>query len=181
YYAMLDEVADVLRSMLLHTPPNVGGGLYDLARGIKQAAALRKLDMPQRRDLLDLFTISAAELLERWFESEPVKAAFGFDAVVGNFASPYAAGTAYVLLHHVFGEVNGQKGQWGHAVGGMGAITQAMAAEARARGVEISLDAEVSRVQVEAGRVKSVVLHDGSEIMARQVVANVNPRLLYQQ
>ena len=72
-------------------------------------------------------------MLDRWFESEPIKAAFGFDAVVGNFASPYTPGSAYVLLHHVFGEVNGKRGQWGHALGGMGAITQAMAREARAR------------------------------------------------
>ena len=83
-------------------------------------------------------------MLERWFESEAVKAAFGFDSIVGHFASPFATGTAYVLLHHCFGEVNGQQGQWGHAIGGMGAITQAMAQEAQARGVEISTDAAVT-------------------------------------
>ena len=65
--------------------------------------------------MLDLFTKSAGDVLDRWFESAPIKAAFGFDAVVGNFASPYTPGSAYVLLHHVFGEVNGQRGQWGHA------------------------------------------------------------------
>ena len=81
--------------------------------------------------MLDLFTKSAGDVLDRWFESEPIKAAFGFDAVVGNFASPYTPGSAYVLLHHVFGEVNGKRGQWGHAIGGMGAITQAMAARMR--------------------------------------------------
>ena len=86
--------------------------------------------------MLDLFTKSAGEVLDRWFESGPIKAAFGFDAVVGNFASPYTPGSAYVLLHHVFGEVNGKRGQWGHARGGMGAITQAMAAECAARGVD---------------------------------------------
>jgi len=181
YYTMLDSVADVLRSLLLQTPPNSGGGLHDLFKAAKQALALRKLDLPQRQDLLDIFTLSAAELLERWFESDPIKAAFGFDAIVGNFASPYAAGTAYVLLHHVFGEVNGNKGQWGHAVGGMGAITQAMAAEAKARGVEISLDAEVVRVSTSSGRVKSVVLSNGSEIETHRVIANINPKLLYQQ
>ena len=79
-----------------------------------------------------------ATILDRWFESAPIKAAFGFDAVVGNFASPYTPGSAYVLLHHVFGEVNGKRGQWGHAIGGMGAITQAMAAECTARGVDDS-------------------------------------------
>ena len=100
----------------------------------KVAKRFRALDLAGQRDVLDLFTKSAGDMLDRWFESAPIKAAFGFDAVVGNFASPYTPGSAYVLLHHVFGEVNGKRGQWGHARGGMGAITQAMAAEcARAR------------------------------------------------
>ena len=83
--------------------------------------------------LLDLFTISAGEYLERFFEGDPIKAVFGFDGVVGNYASPYTPGSAYVLLHHVFGQVNGVKGAWGHAIGGMGAITQAMARAAADR------------------------------------------------
>jgi phytoene dehydrogenase-like protein len=98
---------------------------------------------------------------------------------VGNFASPYTPGSAYVLLHHVFGEVNGRKGVWGHAVGGMGAITQAMAAEALARGVEITTDAEVLCIAVKDGRARAAVLADGSEIEARCVISNVNPKLLY--
>jgi phytoene dehydrogenase-like protein len=118
-------------------------------------------------------------LLDGWFESDALKAAFGFDAVVGNFASPYAPGSAYVLLHHVFGEVNGKAGQWGHAIGGMGAITQAMAAEARARGVVIDCGAEVARLVVNDGRTRGVVLKDGREIAARAVAANVNPKLLF--
>ena len=81
-----------------------------------------------------------------WFESAPVKAVFGFDAVVGNYASPYHPGTAYVLLHHCFGEVNGKRGVWGHAIGGMGAITQALAAEARRLGVEIECNAPVEKI-----------------------------------
>ena len=76
----------------------------------------RARSLAGRRDVLDLFTKSAGDLLDRWFESAPIKAAFGFDAVVGNFASPYTPGSAYVLLHHVFGEVNGKRGQWGHAL-----------------------------------------------------------------
>ena len=181
YYTTLSRLADVLRRLVLHTPPNIGGGLNDLVRGVKQIAPLRKLNMSQKRDLLDVFTISAAEFLDRWFESAPVKAAFGFDAVVGHFASPYAAGTAYVLLHHVFGEVNGKQGEWGHAVGGMGAITQALAAEAQVRGVEISLEAEVERVNVKKGRASGVQLTNGKEITARRIVANINPKLLYQR
>ena len=136
YYAMLDRVADVLRELVLATPPSVGGGIGALLDAWKVARRFRALDLAGRRDVLDLFTKSAGEVLDRWFESDPIKAALGFDAVVGNFASPYTPGSAYVLLHHVFGEVNGKRGQWGHARGGMGAITQAMAAECAARGVD---------------------------------------------
>jgi phytoene dehydrogenase-like protein len=179
YYAMLDRVADVLRALLLETPPNVGGGIHDLFQTWKVGGRLRKLDLQGRRDVLDLFTKSAGEILDRWFESDPIKAALGFDSIVGNFASPYTPGSGYVLLHHVFGEVNGKRGQWGHALGGMGAITQAMAAEATARGVALHTDAAVARVLSANDRVYGVVLDDGSEILSERVVSNVNPRLLY--
>jgi phytoene dehydrogenase-like protein len=181
YYAMLDGVVDVLRALLLETPPNVGGGIHDLFQTWKVGGRLKRLSLPARRDLLDLFTKSAGDVLDQWFESDPIKAAFGFDAVVGNFASPYTPGSAYVLLHHVIGEINGKRGQWGHAVGGMGAITQAMAAEARVRGVALFTNASVARVLTHDGRACGVALADRTEIVARRVVANVNPKLLYQQ
>jgi len=174
YYRTIESVAGVLRGAVLETPPNVGGGVCDLLRFAGMGLRLKKLDMESRRDLLELFTRSAAELLERWFESEPIKAAFGFDAVVGNYASPFHPGTAYVLLHHCFGEVNGKRGIWGHAVGGMGAISEALAAEARRLGVAIECNAPVARV-----RQGSVALEDGRELAARAIVANVNPKLLY--
>src|SRR5512142_2615307 len=164
YYAMLDRVAGVLRLLALETPPNVGGGLADWMRAWNVGGRLKRLDLPGRRDVLDLFTKSAGDVLDARFESDPIKAAFGFDAVVGNFASPYTPGSAYVLLHHVFGEVNGKPGQWGHAVGGMGAITQAMAAECVARGVAIRLRSPVARVVVQAGRATGVELADGEVI-----------------
>jgi phytoene dehydrogenase-like protein len=110
-----------------------------------------------------------------------VKAVFGFDAIVGNYASPYTPGSAYVLLHHVFGEANGQAGQWGHALGGMGAITQAMKAEALARGVTVQTEAPVAAVDVRAGRVAGLRLADGGTVTARAVAANVNPKLLFEQ
>jgi phytoene dehydrogenase-like protein len=179
YYTMLERVADVLRELTLETPPNVGGDLGDFISAIKTARRFKKLDMAARRDVLDLFTKSAGDLLDFWFESAPIKAAFGFDAIVGNFASPYAPGTAYVLLHHMFGEVNGKRGIWGHAIGGMGAITQAMAAEARARGVHIDTGAEVVNVCVDSRGAQGVQLKDGRVMEARCVVANVNPKLLY--
>jgi phytoene dehydrogenase-like protein len=181
YYAMLDRVAGVLRDLLLATPPNVGGGMPALLDAWKAARRFRRLDLAGQRDLLDLFTKSAGDVLDRWFESGPIKAAFGFDAVVGNFASPYTPGSAYVLLHHVFGEVNGQRGQWGHARGGMGAITQAMAKECAARGVTLRTGAAVARVLVKGGRAAGVELASGEVVEARRVVANVNPRLLFEE
>jgi len=139
YSNEIDAIADVLRDLVLQQPPNlVSGGLrVTLAEGWRALTTgnrLRSLSTANRRALLDLFTKSAGDYLDGWFEADCVKAAFGFDAVVGNFASPYTPNTAYVLLHHVFGEVNGKKGAWGHAIGGMGAITQAMAKAARERG-----------------------------------------------
>ncbi len=179
YYDMLERVAAVLRELALETPPNAGGGVRDLIAALATGNRLRKLDMAGRRDVLDLFAKSAGQILDAWFECEVLKAAFGFDAIVGNFASPYTPGSAYVLLHHVFGEVNGRKGAWGHAVGGMGAITQAMAAEARARGVEITTNAAVKRVAVAGGAARAAVLADGAAVEAHCIVSNLNPRMLY--
>ena len=182
---MLERVADVLRELLLETPPNVGGGVHDAVPGVegRRQRFKRLLDWREQRDVLDLFTKSAGDVLDRWFESAPIKAAFGFDAVVGNFASPYTPGSAYVLLHHVFGEVNGKRGQWGHALGGMGAITQAMARGMHgARRRRCAPTRAVARVLVKDGRAIGVALADGSEIVARKrVVANVNPKLLFEQ
>ncbi|TRZ67966.1 MAG: NAD(P)/FAD-dependent oxidoreductase [Rhodocyclaceae bacterium] len=184
YYAMLEGVAAVLKDLLLETPPNLGGGIRDWFQVLKVGKRFKALDMPVRRDVLELFTKSAGDLLDQWFESDPIKACFGFDSVVGNFASPYMAGTAYVLLHHVFGEVNGKPGIWGHAIGGMGAITAAMAKEAVLRGVEITTDAAVASVMLrdsaQGSEAGGVVLEDGTEIFAKTIVSNLNPKLLFQ-
>jgi phytoene dehydrogenase-like protein len=179
FAAMIGRVADQIRTLVLQTPPSPGGGVTDLWGALKIGMSLRRLGAPGQRDLHEIFTRSAGTILDDWFESNPVKALYGFDAVVGNFASPYTEGSAYVLLHHAFGEVNGKRGIWGHAVGGMGAITQAMAAEARRLGVAIETHAAVSRVRVDNGHATGVYLADGREITARSVVANVNPKLLY--
>ncbi|MDB5501404.1 MAG: dependent oxidoreductase, partial [Tardiphaga sp.] len=179
-----ERIADVLRQFVLRAPPNLvpSFGLNGIAEAINAlgtANVLRALSMDQQRLLLDLFTASAGEMLDDIFESDLIKALFGFDAIVGNYASPYAAGSAYVMLHHAFGEVNGKKGVWGHAIGGMGAITQAMAAAARSHGVEIETDNGVREVLVERDRVVGVILDNGESVRAKYVASNVNPKLLY--
>jgi len=179
YYAVLDSVADVLRDLALKTPPNAGGGLKALAAAATQGWPMLNAPLERQRDMLDLFAKSARTFLDAWFESEAVKAAFGFDAVVGNFASPDTPGSAYVLLHHVFGEVNGKKGAWGHAVGGMGAITTAMRQACEEVGVVIDLEAPVARVLTDGGKAVGVKLESGVELTARAVVSNVGPRILY--
>ena len=181
YYEMLEGVADVLRDLALRSPPNVGDGLKPLIDAAVQGRGLMKLNLSQQRDVLELFTKSARSFLDSWFESEAVKAAFGFDAVVGNYASPDTPGSAYVLLHHVFGEVNGNKGAWGHSIGGMGTITQIMAKVCRDLGAEISLEAPVSRVLVDGEKVAGVRLESGEEIVADRVISNVGPKLLYER
>ena len=183
YYAMLARVAGVLRALMHVTPPNLGtrrGGSVAMALDVwKTTKPFRALDKNAQRDVVDLFTKSAGDILDRWFLSDPIKAAFGFDAVVGSFQSPYALGSAYVLLHHVVGEVNGEPGQWGHAIGGMGAITQAMAKACEAAGVTIRTSTPVRRVHVERARASAVVLESGETIAARRIIANVNPKLLF--
>ncbi len=179
YYAMLDEVGDVLRQLAAETPPNMPDGVWGMPRALRQGNLLRRLGQTQQRDLLGLFTKSARDVLNTWFESDPIKAVLGFDSIVGNYASPDTPGSAYVLLHHTFGGVNGKKGNWGHAVGGMGAITQAMAQACAAQGVQIMLDAPVRRLVVEAGRTRGVELEDGRTLAAPLVVSNLNPKLLF--
>ena len=184
YAARLDTLADFLRAIALETPPNLPTGgaldwLQQLARAGKFANLLRKLGLEGERDVLEIFTSSAGDYLDHWFESAPIKAAYGFDSIVGNYQSPYAPGSAYVLLHHCFGEVNGVKGQWGHAIGGMGAITEAIAKAAEMRGVEIRTSSPVREVLIERDRAIGVETVSGETFRGKIVVANVNPKLLY--
>jgi phytoene dehydrogenase-like protein len=180
----LEAIADVLRQLVLRAPPNIVegfgiGAIRESFNALGTASILKKLSLDQQRSLLDLFTRSAGEMLDERFDSELVKALFGFDAIVGNYASPYAAGSAYVMLHHAFGEVNGKKGVWGHAIGGMGAITQAMARAARGHGVEIGLDAGVREVIAEGDCAVGVILDNGETVRAKYIASGVNPKLLY--
>jgi phytoene dehydrogenase-like protein len=184
YEDRLETVAAVLRDLVLRAPPNVTeagwrAALPELIEAGHLGRRLGALATTARRDVLDLFTKSAGDWLDGWFESDPIKALLGFDSVVGNYASPYTPGSAYVLLHHVFGEVNGRKGAWGHAIGGMGAITQAMAKACVEAGVTIRLDAPVAEVLTAGGRALGAVTEAGDVVRARAVVSNLHPRLLF--
>jgi phytoene dehydrogenase-like protein len=184
YDARLESIAEVLRDLVLETPPNMssGGWTAALPELIKSAALGRRiagLEVTARRDLLALFTQSGGDWLDGWFESDPIKAVLGFDSIVGNYASPYTPGSAYVLLHHVFGEVNGRRGAWGHAIGGMGAITQAMAKACTGVGVEIHTDCAVREVIVKDGKAAGVVTESGETLNAARIVSNLNPKLLF--
>ena len=179
YYEMLESVAEVLRSFLLTTPMSTSHGISGIFEAIKRTNYLRKLPDKTHHHILDMFTKSAAQILDGWFENDHIKALFGFDSIVGNYASPWTPGSGYILLHHVFGEVNGVKGAWGHAVGGMGAITQAMAKEAESLGVEIQTNAAVTKIEVSENRAKGVILESGVEHKARAVIGNLNPKLMY--
>ncbi len=182
--ASLETQADLIRSLLLERPPNMTdrgwrAALPELLRALRLGRSVGRLNRNQRQELLRLFACSAGDYLDDWFESDPIKAVLGFDGIVGHYASPYSPGSAYVLLHHCFGEVNGRKGVWGHAIGGMGAITQAMAASARSRGVTIHVDEPVSRVLTKRGHVVGVATESGREFRASAVVSNLNPKLLF--
>lgn len=176
YERRLGDVARVLRLLADRVPPS--GDAAGIVRAVEQGWRLLGLSAQAKRDAIDLFTRSAREVLDGFFESDPVKAVFGFDSIVGHYASPDAPGSAYVLLHHVFGEVNGEPGAWGHAIGGMGAVTQAMARACERAGVTIRTDAPVARVLAESGRAEGVELADGERIAARVVAANCHPKTL---
>ena len=180
YEARLQGVVDVLKQFLLTPPPNAGGGLSDIWAALKAGRIAQRAGLEAQRDLLDFFTKSAGEILDRYFESEVVKALFGFDAVVGHFASPYEPGSAYVLLHHVFGEADGVAGAWGHAIGGMGAITQAMKKACLAAGVTIETHTKVSEVTVANGRVTGVIA-DGKTLNAKKIASSVHPKVLFEK
>jgi phytoene dehydrogenase-like protein len=179
FHAHLDSAVELLRSLLLKTPVNPAGGARDLFSALSVAAKVRGLGLEGQTLLLDLFGKSAGDMLDTWFETDVLKGLMGFDAVIGNYASPYTPGSAYVLLHHVFGEVNGVKGAWGHAIGGMGAITGAMRTACEAAGVEISTASPVREIAIAGGRARGVVLENGSDLAARVVVSNLNPKLLF--
>ena len=182
YVAELGTVVRLLKKWLLRAPPNVGSRVSAIPKLLSLGRDMAGLSLAETRIVHDFAVRSAGEVLDRHFKGELVKALFGFDGVVGNFASPYSPGSAYVLLHHLFGEAAGVPGAWGHAIGGMGSITQAMARACREAGVDILLNTPVEEVIVErnAKGARAVgVVAGGKAWRAANVVAGVNPKLLF--
>ncbi len=181
FHARLDALVDLFRATLFDTPPNPDGGFRDLFTALSLAGRLNKVGLTAQSDLIDMFGKSAGEILDNWFESDLLKGVLGFDAITGAYSSPYTPGSAYVLLHHVFGEANGVRGAWGHAMGGMGAITQAMARACQEQGVEIRVSSPVKRLLADATGASGVELESGEVIRAQTVVSNVHPKILFEK
>ncbi len=179
YETLLDRVAERLEPMMEMTPPSVvRPGLRDLWKFLTVGRAFLRLGS-QIGEGIELLTGAARPILDRWFESEQLKATLATDAVIGTMASPSMPGTAYVLLHHVMGETNGKRGVWGYVRGGMGALTQALANSARALSVTIRCDAEVANIIVKDGEVAGVALPTGEEFRAPVVASNADARVTF--
>ena len=175
------EVALALRALAVQPPPNLGGGWGDLLTLLKAGRLFSKLSGQHQSVLVELMTKSLGDYLDMWFEGEALKGVLGLEGVIGNFAEPYQAGTAYVLLHHAFGEVKGRAGAWGIARGGMGAISESMASFARSQGARIETNCPVEKILTDKGRVRGVLTADGRELTANYVAANVHPQTLLQK
>jgi phytoene dehydrogenase-like protein len=176
----LEKLAQVVESLLLTTPPEFPPrGVGDFIDYVKVAARLRKLNRREIVGLVKIFTQSAADLLDEWFESPEVKVTLATDGVIGANGGPRSPGTAYILLHHCMGGVGGKRGLWGFVRGGMGAISEAIAQSARRHGAEIRVNAPVQKIAVSENRVRGVVLSTGEEIDADTVASNLDPHATF--
>jgi phytoene dehydrogenase-like protein len=181
YEAMLERVADVIEPTLLMKPPNLlRPGLRDLWNSWKLHRAAKALGT-NLSEAVEILAGAARPILDRWFESEEVKATLATDAIIGAMAAPSMPGTAYVLFHHVMGETNGKRGVWGYVRGGMGGLTQALAKAGQALGVTIRTEADVARIIVDDGTAHGVVLASGEEIRAKVVASNADAHVTFRK
>src|SRR5579883_210094 len=179
YEAMLERVADVIEPTLLMRPPNLlRPGWRDLWHLFKLGRAFQKMGAGMS-EAVEVLTGAARPILDRWFESEQLKATLATDAIIGAFAAPSMPGTAYVLFHHVMGETNGKRGVWAYVKGGMGGLTQALARAGKSLAVEIRCNAEVARILVRDGTAYGVTLSDGDEFYASTVASNVDCNITF--
>ncbi len=185
----LDEFGLLMQHMALAVKPILGlvptdptslhpKDLLGLARLGKH---FRNLGEEKFHALFKLMTMSSADYLDEWFECEPLKATKAASGIIGTFLGPRSPGTAYVLLHHYMGEIDGALRAWGFAKGGTGAISEAIASAARSFGAEIRLNAPVSHIIVKNGQALGVALSSGEEIHARVVVSSLDPRRTFLQ
>ena len=179
YEDLLERLSQVVEGLLLTTPPAFPPHVVDLVDYLKLAGKMRGLSPRDLVALVKIFTQSAAEFLDEWFQSEEVKVTLATDGVIGANGGPRSPGTAYILLHHCMGGVAGHRGLWGFVRGGMGAVSEAIAASARAKGVEIRVNAPVAKVLVRDGRARGVVLETGEEIASLTVASNLDPKLTF--
>lgn len=177
YEEFLERLAQFVEPLLLETPPDVTRRtLEDWWRLAGLGRRLRKMPAEELIGHIRILTGSVKDFLDPWFESEQLKVALATDGVIGTSGGPYTPGTAYVLFHHCMGGVGGKRGLWGFVRGGMGGITQALAASARARGAEIRTNARVERIMTNNDHATGVVLEGGEEIRARAVASNADPK-----
>lgn len=180
YEDRLERLSRVVENLLLATPPEFPPrGVVDFIEYLKTAAKLRGLGASDLVSLVKIFTQSAAEFLDEWFESDEIKVTLATDGVIGANGGPRSPGTAYILLHHVMGGVAGHRGLWGFVRGGMGAISNAIADSARRHGAEIRTNTAVETIRVKNGRAEGVVLEGGEEIEAKIVASNLTPHLTF--
>jgi len=182
YEVMLERIARILEPTMTRLAPDVvRPGLGDMFGLFKLGRSLQKLGSNGMAEAIELLTGSARTLLDRWFESEELKATIATDAVIGAMAAPSTPGTAYVLFHHVMGETNGKRGVWAYVRGGMGGLTQALASVARQLGVDILTNAAVARITTKDGAVTGVALADGDEYSAPVVASNADAHVTFRR
>ena len=151
----------------------------DLRRLLAVLQRFRGLSRQDQYNQIQLMTMSAVDFLDQWFETDVLKATMSASGIIGTFLGVRSPGTAYVLLHHYMGEIDGAFRSWGLSRGGTGAISNAIASAAREAGVEIRTEAPVARIVVRGNKAHGVVLTNGDEISARTVVSSVDPRLTF--
>ncbi|HMT04555.1 MAG TPA: NAD(P)/FAD-dependent oxidoreductase [Solirubrobacterales bacterium] len=174
---LLERTASFLRPMLLREPPALGSRTPgDIASLIREGARIAGLGKRDVQDLIRIFTMSVGDLLDDWFEHDALKGSIASTGVVGVWAGPRTPGTAYNLLHHALGELDGMGGVWGQVVGGMGAISNAIASSAESHGATILTDAEVASIDVEGGRAVGVTLTNGDSFRAPVIASGAHPK-----
>lgn len=170
-------MCEFVKPLLGMTPPDAGGGsLKDLAKWFSLLRRFRHLSSDEKYHQLRLMTLSAAEFVEEWFETDVLKATLAASGIIGTFSGVRSPGTAYVLLHHYMGEINGQFRAWGLARGGTGSVSQAIAEAAREAGVEIRTEAAVAQIIAKNGTARGVALANGDELYANVISSSVDPR-----